>query len=121
MWLFTTHGFLSVVQHNAMLDHFQIKSRVRDPLRELWPEHEIEVIDWADYRYRITIEKSEVLPALLEAIASIDYTSFKDACSDDAEYHAVLSRIWMEMYRYQSKAGLSPVKSDTAEPRRFDR
>ena len=25
------------------------------------------------------------------------------------------------MYRYQSKAVLSPVKSDTAEPRRFDR
>ena len=64
MWIFTTHGFLSVVQHNAMPDHFQIKSRVRDPLSELWPDHEIEVIDWADYRFRITIEKSDALSVL---------------------------------------------------------
>ena len=103
MWAFTTQGLLSIVQHNAMPDHFQVKARVSDPLVKLWPNHEIEVIDWADYRYRITIEKSEVLPVLLEVIASVDYTSFKDACSRDAEYHSALSRIWMEMYRYQTK------------------
>ena len=77
MWAFTTHGFLSIVQHNAMPDHFQVKARVPDPLEKLWPEHKIEIIDWADYRYRITIGKSEVLPVLLELIASVDYTSFK--------------------------------------------
>ena len=103
MWAFTTHGFLSIVQHNAMPGHFQVKARVPDPLEKLWPDHEIEVIDWADYRYRITIGKSEVLPVLLEAVASVDYTSFKDACIRDTEYHWALSRIWMEMYRYQSK------------------
>ena len=103
MWAFTTHGFLSIVQHNAMPDHFQVKARVPDPLEKLWPDHKIEVIDWADYRYRITIEKSEVLPVLLEVIASVDYTSFKDVSSSDAEYHRALSKIWMEMYRYQSK------------------
>ena len=103
MWAFTTHGFLSIVQHKAIPDHFQVKARVSDPLEKLWPDHEIEVIDWADYRYRITIGKSEVLPVLREVIASVDYTSFKDACSSDAEYHWALSKIWMEMYRYQSK------------------
>ena len=103
MWVFTIDGFLSIVQHNAMPDHFQVKSRVPGPLESLWPDHEVEVIDWADYRYRITIGKSEMLPVLLEAIASVDYTSFKDACSRDPEYHWALSKIWMEMYRYQSK------------------
>ena len=44
MWTFTTHGFLSVVQHNSMPDHFQVKSRVRAPLESLWPEHDILVI-----------------------------------------------------------------------------
>ena len=103
MWVFTIDGFLSIVQHNAMPDHFQVKSMVPGPLESLWPDHEVEVIDWADYRYRITIGKSEMLPVLLEAIASVDYTSFKDACSRDPEYHWALSKIWMEMYRYQSK------------------
>ncbi len=102
MWAFTTHGFLSIVQHNAMPGHFQVKARVPDPLEKLWPDHEIEVIDWADYRYRITIGKPEVLPVLLEAIASVDYTSFKDACSSDDIYSLVLSRIWQIMFSYQS-------------------
>jgi|TARA_B100001105_G_scaffold234419_1_gene208978 hypothetical protein len=101
MWIFTTYGFLSVVQHNALLDHFQIKSRVRDPLSELWPDHEIEVIDWADYRFRITIEKSEALPTLIEVMGSVDYTSFKDACGCDSKYHLALTKIWNIMYSFQ--------------------
>ncbi len=103
MWLFTIHGFLSVVQHNAMPDHFQIKSRVRDPLCELWPEHEIEAIDWADYRFRITIEKSEAMPTLIEVMESVDYTSFKGACGHDSRYHLTLTKVWNIMYSYQSE------------------
>ncbi len=99
--MFTTRGFLSIVQHNAMPDHFQVKSRVPGPLESLWPDHEVEVIDGADCRYRITIEKPEVLPVLLEVIASVDYTSFKDACSHDSKYHTALTRIWNIMYSYQ--------------------
>ena len=103
MWVFTTTGFLSIVQHKDMADHFQIKSRVRAPLESLWPEHDILVIDWADYRYRITIAKQEVVPVLVGAITSIGYTSFKDQCRDDANYYESLGRIWAEMYRYQTK------------------
>ena len=106
MWMFTTRGFLSIVQHNAMPDHFQVKSRVPGPLESLWPDHEVEVIDWADYRYRITIEKPEVLPVLLEVIASVDYTSFKDACSDDANYRLALSSVWQVMYSFQEHSEL---------------
>lgn len=101
MWIFTIHGFLSVVQHNALPNHFQVKSRVPDPLQELWPNHEIEVIDWADYRFRSTIEKSEVLPVLLEVMSSVDYTSFKNACDSDNVYQSVLGRIWHLMFQYQ--------------------
>ncbi len=103
MWLFTDKGFLSIVQHNAMPDCFQVKSRVIDPLEILWPGHEIEVIDWADYRYRITIVKEEVVPVLVGVIESVGYTSFKDQCRDDAGYYESLRRIWAEMYRYQTK------------------
>ena len=106
MWVFTPQGFLSIVQHNAMPDHFQVKSRVPGPLESLWPDHEVEVIDWADYRYRITIEKPEVLPVLLEVIASVDHTSFKDACSDDANYHLALSSVWQVMYSFQEHSEL---------------
>ena len=102
MWIFTTKGFLSIVQHMDLPEHFQVKARVPSPIEELWSDYEIEVIDWADYRFRITIEKSEVLPVLLEVMASVDYTSFKDACRDEYNYHEALCRIWGEMYRYQT-------------------
>ena len=78
MWVFTKYGFISVVQHNSLPDSFQVKSRVIDPLEILWPEYEIEVIDWADYRFRITMLKSEAIPVLLDQISSVKYTSFKD-------------------------------------------
>ena len=76
MWIFTTKGFLSIAQHNDLPEHFQVKSRVSSPLQELWPDHEIEVIDWADYRFRITVEKKEVFPVMTQLLESVDYSNF---------------------------------------------
>ena len=30
----------------------------------MWPEEEIEEIDWADYRFRITVRKEKVIPVI---------------------------------------------------------
>ena len=86
-----------------MPDHFQVKARVEVPLMELWPEYEIEVIEWADYRYRITISKNEVMPVLMSAIEDILYTSFKNECDEDEDYHYVLTRVWSLLYNYQER------------------
>ena len=72
MWIFTKYGFLSIVQHNAMPKFFQVKARIIDPLEQLWPEHEIEIIDWADYRFRITIEKDKVFDILSKEIQNVN-------------------------------------------------
>ena len=72
MWIFTKYGFISVVQHNAMPGHFQVKSRVIDPLEILWPEQDIEIIDWADYRFRITLEKEMVNSVLAEETQEVE-------------------------------------------------
>ena len=102
MWVFTSKGFLSIVQHNDMADHFQVKSRVRAPLESLWPEHDILVIDWADYRYRINIRKDDAIPVLVEEIGKVLYTSFKDECRKDEDSHHALSRVWSTMYNFQT-------------------
>jgi len=101
MWIFTNKGFLSIVQHKDMPDHFQVRSRVRRPLDDLWPEHEVQVIEWADYRFRITIGKQEVKPVIESELESVDYTNFKNSCKD-VEYLRALVRIWSEMHRYQT-------------------
>ncbi|MDP6318864.1 MAG: hypothetical protein QF500_05740 [Candidatus Thalassarchaeaceae archaeon] len=104
MWIFTTKGFISIVQHNSMPEHYQVKSRVPLPIEELWPDYEIEIIDWADYRYRITIPKIEVAPVLIEnVIGAIDYTSFKDECRNDESYYYALTKVWSIMYGYQKR------------------
>ena len=101
MWVFTNKGFLSIVQHKDMPDHFQVRSRVRAPLAYLWPEHEVQVIDWADYRFRITILKKEVKPVIESELESIDYTSFKHSCEDE-EYLRALVTIWAILHEYQT-------------------
>jgi hypothetical protein len=103
MWVYTKHGFLAIVQHNSMLGHFQVKSRTIDPLEVLWPDLEIETIDWADYRYRITMPKEEAMGVLMEQVSRVDYTSFKDECKYDEEYYYTLTRVWSLMYDYQQR------------------
>jgi hypothetical protein len=101
MWIFTKHGFLSIVQHNTMPGHFQVKARIIDPLEILWPEHNIEIIGWADYRFRITLEKEQVTSILNQEIQAVGYTSFKDECRDNHDYHDALVKVWSTMYNYQ--------------------
>ena len=103
MWIFTKYGFISVVQHNSLEDCFQVKSRVVEPLEILWPEIDIEIIDWADYRFRITIEKDKVFDILSKEIQNVNYTSFKNECYVDHDYHDALVRVWNTMYNYQMK------------------
>ena len=102
MWVFTTKGFLSIVQHKDMADHFQVKSRVRAPLESLWPDHDVLVIDWADYRFRINIRKEEAIPVIAKEIEQVLYTSFKDECREDEDYHHALTRVWSTMYNFQA-------------------
>jgi len=101
MWIFTKYGFVSLVQHNSIQGCFQVKSRVIAPLEILWPEHEIEIIDWADYRFRITLEKELVISILTKEAQEVEYTSFKDECRGDYDYHDALVRVWSTMYNYQ--------------------
>ena len=101
MWVYTTSGFLAIVQHKDRPGFFQVKSRSAAPLESLWPDQEIEVIDWADYRFRITIRKEQVMPVITGALESLDYTSFKNECSEDEDYHRALTRIWVIMHQFQ--------------------
>ena len=73
------------------------------PLEELWPGHEIEVIDWADYRFRITIEKEVVFPVMMQLLESIDYSNFKHECHGMKEYQSTLMGVWTEMHAYQAR------------------
>ena len=103
MWIFTTKGFISKAPHKNLPEPCQVKASVAPPLEELWPDHEIEVIDWADYRFRITIGKEVVFPVMMQLLESIDYSNFKHECHEMKEYQSAVMGVWTEMHAYQAR------------------
>mgnify|MGYP001158122162 FL=1 len=103
MWIFTNDGFFSIAQHYTEMDCFQVKSRVPDVLEKLWPESEIEIIEDADYRYRITIEKEKVIPVIIQKMETVDYSNFKNECHNMEDYYRALGGVWSKMYEYQKR------------------
>ena len=48
--------------------------------------------------------KIEAALVLIEkVIGDIGYTSFKDECGEDEDYHYALTRVWSIMYNYQQR------------------
>lgn len=89
MWLTTTRGFYSAVQHRDDPNDLLIRARNRDDLVRLCElpgmpgEDMIQDIQPADYPYRITVRRhtwvAHVLPALMN---EVDYDNFKNAVKD---------------------------------------
>ena len=119
MWIFTTEGFLSIVQHKSKMGYFQVRSRTIEPLKIYWPNLQVEVIDWADYRYRITMRKEDAMPVLIDLILSIEYTNFKNAC-DDYQYRVLLGNIWRLLFEYQSRIESNLFKNNKVSIGEFD-
>ena len=105
MWVFTKHGFVSIVQHRDDPSIFLVRSRNVRPLIALWPDYEIHELGLADYRYRIFVPRVVVSEVVMDLLDGLDYPNFKSACTDDDDYQIALASVWRTMYGYQEKAG----------------
>ena len=105
MWIFTTNGFISIVEHRDEPDRLLVRARTPRPLEELWPNHEIITLEDADYRFRILAQRESVLDVVSDLVLSIDYDNFKNECFDHPEYLRSLGSVWRVMYDYQSRVG----------------
>ncbi len=105
MWIFTKHGFLSIVQHRDDSGTLLVRSRTLEPLETLWPDFEVKEIPWADYGYRIFVPREDVSEVIMGLFDWLDYHNFKSACTDDDDYQIALASVWRTMYGYQEKAG----------------
>jgi hypothetical protein len=106
MWLFTKHGFYSIVRKSA--EEYHIRARMKQDLQNLKdlleltdPIHESRS---ADYRYRLVVGKKTYLAVMALVTRSVDYENFKNtvAMTDDQRakletYHT----IWTEMMKLQ--------------------
>ena len=106
MWLITTRGFYSVVEHRSDPERLIVRARRREDLEalsELIPELEIFSDRRADYRWRAIVSRSEWVVAVALLVAELDYPNFKSAVAkrQGSERAQLYGEIWQILYGLQ--------------------
>lgn len=95
MWLMTTRGFYSVVEHRDDPGRLLVRARCRadiDALGDLVAAEPV-LLDDADYAWRVEVSRAEWAAALQVLAAEVRYPNFKSAVADAAHHDAYL-RVW---------------------------
>jgi hypothetical protein len=119
MWMFTTTGFYSVVQHHQDPDTLVVRARAKEDLENLfrWTDAKlkIESLEATDYEFRIFMPRSQWEHIVARMINNLDYGNFKDevAILQGKERAAVYARVWGVLLALQKRPPwgvLTPTK-----------
>ncbi len=109
MWLFTQHGFYSIVADRDHPGRHLVRARVQADLENLKKlagiSATILATPEADYGYRLTVDAAELLRLMTALANTVDYPNFKSRIAkrpDQADRSAVYHRIWAEAAALQS-------------------
>jgi len=108
MWLLTTIGFYSVVQHRDDPDMLIVRARTREDIEALCdrrlPVGDIVAEAGTDYRYRVFCARAEFEEAVAGLVHDLDYPNFKNAVAErqGAERAGLYSKIWSLLHRLQA-------------------
>lgn len=102
MWIFTTKGFISIVQDRDTPDGFMIRARNRQHLVDLFPNAEVYSEAGSDYKWRARILKQEAVEVMTQTLADLEYDNFKNSITEH-EYHDACLDVWTTMYNYQRR------------------
>lgn len=98
MWLMTTRGFYSAVQHRDDPDRLLVRARCEEDIRALADlvAGEPVLLENADYAWRVETTRAEWSAALQVLAAEITYPNFKSAVRDAAHHDAYMD-VWSVM------------------------
>ncbi|MDA7848520.1 hypothetical protein N9A11_01005 [bacterium] len=102
MWLFTSEGFISVVQHNEKPDALVVRARDEDSLLSLVEATgaTLRHTPSNDYPYRIETSPGVLSSWLAEQVLNLDYTNYKaHMWSQRPEFGAALHDVWVAMHQ----------------------
>lgn len=103
MWIASTDGFISIVQHRELPDMLMVRARVQKDLLSLFPAAQIiETLD-ADYRFRVLVPKKEMATLIAQKILDLDYPNFKSKIArspSQKDKLAAYHEIWGVMWNY---------------------
>ncbi|MGI9187813.1 MAG: hypothetical protein ACR2J9_09940 [Gaiellales bacterium] len=113
MWLMTTRGFYSVVQHRDDAERLLVRARTREDIEALSDLVAGEPV-WlrdADYAWRVEATRDEWQAAMQVLIAEITYPNFKSAVHDAAHEGAYMD-VWGILHRLNDDVGpASPLSA----------
>ena len=109
MWLFTSSGFISIVEKDA--DHLAVRARDVLSLSCLAQSYGVEIrsTPTADYPYRIFITKDQFKNWLSNQPGQIDYKNFKSQVSitRGKKFVHALHEVWSVMHLVEDKQARS--------------
>ena len=103
MWIFLNDAFLSLVADRFDSGSLLVRARRAGDIDAVFPGADVTESDVADYRFRATIPRAEVVARLVERIGSIEYPNFKDSVRDPLR-HDAYTNVWRVMFRFQERA-----------------
>jgi hypothetical protein len=122
MWLFTKHGFFSVVKHKDPAGRHKLsfsktvmirarrKAHLEDLIgfaksRKMTVDVDIVETPESDYRFRIWISQDGLSELLAHLAFDVDYSNFKEMIHEkrpsELELHRALTSVWSIMGRLQ--------------------
>ena len=105
MWLFTTNGFISIVEHDA--DHLVVRARDCLSLSPLAQSYDVEIRSTpaADYPYRLLLSKDQFKNYLHNQAGLINYKNFKSevAITRSEAFANTLLKVWSAMHGVEDK------------------
>jgi len=108
MWLTTTRGFYSVVEHRDNPEMVLVRGRKRahlEALQELceFPLPDVSLDPKADYPFRMTVPKAVVARLAYEFVMNIDYPNFKsEAVKRDRQATDVYHSVWSALLKLEA-------------------
>ncbi len=101
MWVFTSGGFVSIVENYNQPGFLLVRARKEEHLREFLSAqgqldtaaHEISETPGRDYRWRASVSAQKLEEISLLNVRAIKYTNFKNSIRD-GEYRHVASDVW---------------------------
>ena len=115
MWVFTTRGFFSIVEHKKDPNRVVIRARIRkdiEKVKTLFEEMGLEASDIleslnSDYKYRIFAGRIDWASVMTQLITDMEYTNFKNAVYEvdsreiRVKRHEAYLDIWAIMHEMQ--------------------
>lgn len=101
MWIFTTKGFISVVDKGGDGSTLLVRGRRKGEIEALFPEAMVQKTPKNDYRFRARIDRERVAQVVAHELRTLAYDNFKGATKDRVRHDAYME-VWEAMYHYQA-------------------